>query len=139
MYHKWESPYDVWFLRYVAWWTEFFVILDHFLAFYSPKPKKKHIILHKCTTKNYHNHMLYYSWDKALDGCNCYFSFWFFLPFYTPKKSKFQKNEKNSWRYHHFSIVYQKLWSDDVRFVRYGAWQTNRQTEKVTYRGGWTT
>ena len=31
------------------------------------------IILHKCT-KNY-NHMLYYSRDMELNGCNCYFSF----------------------------------------------------------------
>ena len=29
-YHKWQS-YDVWFLKYDAKWTEFFVILDHFL------------------------------------------------------------------------------------------------------------
>ena len=33
VYHKWKS-YDVWFLRYGAWQTEFFVILDHFLPFY---------------------------------------------------------------------------------------------------------
>ena len=31
--HKWQS-YDVWFLRYEAWRTEFFVILDQFLPFY---------------------------------------------------------------------------------------------------------
>ena len=33
VYHKWQS-YDVWFLRYGAWRTEFFVMLDHFLPFY---------------------------------------------------------------------------------------------------------
>ena len=32
---KWQS-YDVWFLRYEAGWTEFLVILDCFLPFYSP-------------------------------------------------------------------------------------------------------
>ena len=32
VYHKWQS-YDVWFLRYGAWRTKFFVILDHFLHF----------------------------------------------------------------------------------------------------------
>ena len=31
--------------------------------------------------------------------------------------------------------VYQKLWSDDVHFVRHGA-RPDRQMEKVTYRGG---
>ena len=35
--HKWWS-YDVWFLRYGTRWTEFFVILDHFLPFYPPHP-----------------------------------------------------------------------------------------------------
>ena len=33
--HKGQS-YDVWFLRYGAWQTEFFVILDHVLSFYCP-------------------------------------------------------------------------------------------------------
>ena len=39
VYHKWQS-YSVWSLRYGAWWTEFFVILDHFLHFYSPNNLK---------------------------------------------------------------------------------------------------
>ena len=38
MYHKWQS-YDG-FLRYGAWRTEFFVILDHFLDFYHPNNPK---------------------------------------------------------------------------------------------------
>ena len=33
VYHKWQS-YDVWFLRYGAQETEFFVIWGHFLPFY---------------------------------------------------------------------------------------------------------
>ena len=33
--HKWQS-YDVWLLRYRAWHTESFVILDRFLPFYLP-------------------------------------------------------------------------------------------------------
>ena len=33
--HKWKL-YDVWFLRYWAWQTEFFLILDNFLPFYPP-------------------------------------------------------------------------------------------------------
>ena len=39
MYHKGHS-YDVWFLRYGARQTEFFVILDHFLPFYLPNNPK---------------------------------------------------------------------------------------------------
>ena len=37
--HKWES-YNVWFQRYWAWQTKFFVILDHFLPLYPPKNLK---------------------------------------------------------------------------------------------------
>ena len=51
--------------------------------------------------------------------------FFALLPSYQPEKSKFWKNAKNNWRYHHFIYVYQKLWSDDERFLRYGAWQMN--------------
>ena len=60
--------------------------------------------------------------------------------------------KKNTWRYHHFTKVYQKLLSDDQQFLRYGVqwtdgrmdrqmdeWMDGRtggRTEKVTYRGG---
>ena len=132
VYHKWQS-YDVWFLRYGAWQTEFFVILDHFLPFYPPNnPKNQNfeklkktpgdiIILHKCT-KN-HDHMLYCSWDMACDRCNCYFSFWaIFCPFtpLTTQKIKILKKWKNTWRYHHFTQVHQKSWSYAILFLRYG-------------------
>ena len=62
-----------------------FVILNHFLPFYSPKnPQNQNfeklkkapgyiIILHKCT-KN-HDHIPYCSLDMACNGFNC-FSFW---------------------------------------------------------------
>ena len=40
VYHKWQS-FDVWFLRYWAWWTEFFVIFDHLLPFYPPYQPEK--------------------------------------------------------------------------------------------------
>ena len=68
MYHKWQS-YDVWFLRYWTWQTDFFVILDHFLPFYPfnnlknqnsekrKKPPRDIIILHKCTKND--NCMMY--------------------------------------------------------------------------------
>ena len=141
VYNKWQS-YDVWFLRYEAWQTEFFVILDQFLPSYPPKNQylekiKKTtgdiINLHKCTEN--HNHMLYCSWDMVRNRCNSCFSFWaIFCPFnpLTAQKSKILKKWKKAWRYHHFTYMYQKLWSDDVQFLRYGAWRT----EKVTYRGG---
>ena len=51
----------------------------------------------------------------ARDGCNCYFSFLAILCPVTSLAaqkitvSKKKKNEKNAWRYHHFTHVYQKL------------------------------
>ena len=118
--------------------------MGYFLAFYPcnssknenfKKMKKKPgdiIILHKCTTN--HDHILYCSWDMACDTCNCYFSFSaIFCPF-TPLTAQKIKiwNEKSTWRYHHFTHVYQKLWSDDVRFLRYGAGWMDGWTD------GWT-
>ena len=46
------------------------------------------IILHKCTP----NHMLHCSWDMAVVGCNCYFSFWaIFSPFTLLTAQKMKK------------------------------------------------
>ena len=49
-----------------------------------------------------------------------------FGPFFCPltaRKIKILKKLKEPWRYHHFTYVYQKLWSDDVQILRYGSWQ----------------
>ena len=66
------TSYDVWFLRYKAGQTEFFIILGHFLPSDPPKNQKKNqnfekmkktpgdiIILHLHTTND--NHMMYSS------------------------------------------------------------------------------
>ena len=136
MWGRWDTPQNFFlafmFLRYGAcdgqnfftFWPFFALLPSTFPPILQPEKSKFRkseknpgdiIILHKCT-KN-HDQMLYGSWDMVRDGCN-YFSFWvIFCPF-TPLKS-----EKNVWRYHHFTYAYQKLWSDDVRFLRYGVWQ----------------
>ena len=70
-----------------------------------------------------------------------HFGLYFALLPPSAQKIKISKKWKNNWRYHHFRHVYQKLWLDDVRFLRYSArWtdrqtdgRTDRQTEKVTY------
>ena len=66
VHHKWQ-PYDVRFLWYEAWWTEFFIILVRFLPFYPPnnpkiqnfeklkKTPRDIILLHMCTINNNHN------------------------------------------------------------------------------------
>ena len=88
-------------------------------------------ILHNCNKNN--DHRLYCSWDMTYDRCNCYFSFWtIFCPFTAQKlqKIKFLKKWKNTCRYHHFTQLHQKLWLDDVRFLRYGARLTDGQTDR---------
>ena len=135
LYHTWQL-YDVWFLRYGASWTEFFVISDHFMPFYSPNSLKNKnfekliktlgdIIILKWCTKN-HDHMLYCSWYMVHKRCNWYFPFWaIFCPFTSqqPEKLKFKNNnkKKDAWRYHHFTMVYQKSWSYAILFLRYCA------------------
>ena len=86
--HKGQS-YDVWFLRYGAWQTEFFVIFDHVLSFYCPSltNQKKNkspgeSILHRCT-KN-HDHMLQCSWDTCTMDVTFYFLFWVIFYLFIP-------------------------------------------------------
>ena len=115
-----------------------FVILGNFLPFYPNNNLKNKnlekmkntlgdiIILHKYT-KN-HNCLLYCSWDNACDRCNFYWGiFCSFTPLTVGKIKIFKKREK---------LIYQKLWSHEVWFLRYGAQRTDGRTEKATYRGG---
>ena len=88
------------------------------------------IILQKCT-KN-HDHMLYCSWDMACDICNCYFSFWaIFCTFIllTVQKIEISKKWKKGLEISYFTYVYQKLWWDNVWFLRYGARWTDGWTD----------
>ena len=68
--------YDVWFLRYTAQWTEFFVILSHFLGLTKSKFWKNE----KKVWKYYHRNG---SWDTEHDRHNFLLSF---IIFYPPKK-----------------------------------------------------
>ena len=115
VHQKWQS-YDVWFLRYEAWWTEFFVILDRFLPFYPcNNPKKlKFWKTEKKPWRYYHFTHVYHKWQSwcmvpdiwsVTDFLSFWTIFWPFTP-WKPEKSKFCKNEKNTWGYHHFTDVY---------------------------------
>ena len=42
------------------------------------------------------------------------------LPPLKPENWKNRNIEKNTWRYHHFTQVYQKSWSQAILFLRYG-------------------
>ena len=67
----------------------------------------------------------------CMTGCNCSFPFWaIFCPFTAlpPNNPKNQNSEKMKKTLEissfYISVAsYQKLWSDDVQFVRYGVWQ----------------
>ena len=96
MCNKWQS-YDIWFLRYWVWCTEFFVILEYFLSFYPPNNSKNQnfekmkitpgdiIILHMCTIND--NHMMFGSLYLDVRDGQKFLSFWtIFCPF-TPVKT----------------------------------------------------
>ena len=67
------------------------------------------------------DHMMYGFWDIKCKG-QSFLLFWaIFCPF-TPLTPQKNKKEKKPWRYHHFTLVYQKLWSYAILFLRYGTW-----------------
>ena len=93
MYHKWQSC-EVWFLRYEAWRTHFFVIMKNRNVKTLKKTPGDIIILHKCTQN--HDHMLYYSLDIVCNRFN-YFSFWAIFCLFTSLeawKLKIKKKKK---------------------------------------------
>ena len=82
----------------------------HFLEKKYRKTDGDLINLHLCT-KNLDD-MIYSSWHIERDRLK-FEILGHFLPFYLPP-SKFWKNEKNCWRCHHFTHVYQKSQSYDM-------------------------
>ena len=77
----------------------------------------------------YHKWQSYDVWFLRYEVWQSFLSFWaIFCPFtpQQPKKSKLKKkNDKNSWRYHHFTKMYQKSSSYATLFLRYGTWWIN--------------
>ena len=101
--HKWKS-YDVWFLIYGVWQTEFFLTLEHFLPFYSPNNPENHnfdqmkkatgdiFILYMCTINE--NHVMYVSWDMNHNR-QTFFSFEAIFCAFTPVTTTKNLNLKN--------------------------------------------
>ena len=58
-------------------------------------------------------------WQNEIGNYRSFFALLAPLPL-KPQKSELCKNENNCWRYHHFTPVYQKLQSYEVRFLRCG-------------------
>ena len=76
-------------------------------------------------------------WKKCSEISDVIFTFHFrlFLPLLPPPP--FLKMKKNPLRYHdftHFIMILHhfKMWSHDVRFLRYGVSQTDRRTDRQT-------
>ena len=69
VYHKGQS-HNVWFLRYGAWWTKIFVILDCFLPFYlnNNLKNKNFEKMEKISKRYYHFKHMYYKW-QSYDVC----------------------------------------------------------------------
>ena len=125
----------------------FFVILGHVLPFHLPNSLKNKNEKKKKKWKKYLEISSFYKSVPNIMICYTVPEIWhvmdvivifhltIFCPFtpppcpYSPKKSKFQKSEKKSWRNHHFTHVYQKL-LDDVQFLTYGVQQTDGQTDR---------
>ena len=97
--HKWLS-YNVWFLRYVVQWTEFFVILDPFFALYPPLTWKIKFLK---KMKKPPGDIMTIIWcmvpeiPRSTDIIFCHFGpFLHFYPPNNPKNQNFEKLEKTS-------------------------------------------
>ena len=135
------NDYDIiWILRYGAWWTEFSVILDHFLPFYPNNPKNEN------TTWRYHFTLVYTPqmtlhiciWGIAHEIWSvttrifCHFVTALLLPWKPEKIKILKKWKKKSWRYHHLTQMYQKSWSYPRPFLRYNACPHKKTSQDLT-------
>ena len=69
--------------------------------------------------------MLTEIWSSVTDTIFCHFRpFFALLPHYWPRKLKFGKNVKKTWRYYPFTYVHHKSRSYDVWFLRYKVQRT---------------
>ena len=84
VYHKCQS-YDVWFLRYPARQTGFFVILDHFLPFYPPNnPKNQNFWkMKKKTNKPWRYYRLTQVYQKSWSYATLFLRYGYFELFFS--------------------------------------------------------
>ena len=123
MYASWDTEYNQ--SNFLSFWAIFY----RFTPLLTPKIKswknlnktwRYKILLHI-----YHKQR---SWCMVpeIQGMTKFFAILGLWPSKQTEKAKFWKNEKNTWRYYHFTLAYQK-WqsSNNVWFLRYGTWQTD--------------
>ena len=100
------------------------------------------IILHVCS-KNY-DQMMYGCWDMVRGGCN-YFSFRAIFCAFIPLTARKIKIKKKTWKTPG-DVIILHMYAKNYDLMIYGSWDMvhdrwwmDRQTEKVTYRGGYPT
>ena len=98
VYHKWRS-YDIWFLKYKVPQTEMFVILGHFLPFWTPNnPENQNFKIGNSTWWYYHFTHLHHKWQSfdvwllryGKQQTEFFVIMDLFLPFYPPMDSENQ-------------------------------------------------
>ena len=125
MYASWDMECDRYNL--LSFWAIFSPVA-HILT---PKikickkktPKTGDILSQICTINE--DHTMYGPWDKRQNR-QSFLSFWaifWSLTLRTTWKIKILKKKKKPWGYYHFTLVYHKLQSCDIWFLRYEAQQ----------------
>ena len=125
MYGSWDMESDE--QNFLSFWTIFcpFNPLTTQKIKILKKWKKQLEILsfYTCVTKMTIIWCMIPEMSSARDSFFCHFGPFFAL---FPEKSKFSKKMKKTtvtWRYHHFTILYQKSWSYAILFLKCGAWR----------------
>ena len=121
MYGSWNIKHKSQnFLSFSAIFCPFTALIVHKIKILKKTKKVPGdiIILFKCAKND--DHTIYGSWNINCNRQIFFLVFGHFLPFHLappsyplrPKKQKSEKkSEKNTWRFHHFTQVYQKWWS----------------------------
>ena len=116
----------------------FFISANFFPFYFTSSPKSENF---KTMKKHLEISPFYTSIPKIMIMCYTILQIWhmthvivpfhfgqLFFPF-TPLTAPLPSQKKNSkkwtWRYHRFTHMHQKLWLDDVRFLRYGGQQVD--------------
>ena len=109
--HVYQKPqsYEVWFLSYGVKPTKIFSFWAIFHPFTSLMALKIKICI-KCKKRPEILSFVYHEW-RSCDVWSLRYKVW--------GTNDIKKNEKNAWKYYHFTLVYHKRWLYDVWFMRY--------------------
>ena len=107
------------------------IVIFHFFAFYSLTAQK--IKIWKKRKTHQEVSWFYKSVPKIMIIRYNYSEIWcvtdVIVIFHFGLFFAMKKKRKSARRYHHFTHGYQKLWSNNLPFLRYGVWQTDGQMD----------